>query len=90
LTKFPDLLVKAGLFDPRVQYWEPAKWVAKLRTLEVTDSSPESKRGLLLFDCKMGSGHFGSSGRYTYLKEAAADYAFIVDRIARKQSEIKL
>lgn len=77
---FPDLLVKAGLFDPRVQYWEPTKWVAKLRDLNVTRPG-----NVIVFDCKMGSGHFGSSGRYSWIKEIATDYAFVVDRIAEKQ-----
>ncbi|KAJ3138135.1 hypothetical protein HDU90_001618 [Geranomyces variabilis] len=78
-VKLPDILVKAGLNDPRVQYWEPAKWVAKLR-----DSDVIKPDGVIVFDCKMGSGHFGHSGRYAYLREVAADYAFVIDRIAKK------
>jgi oligopeptidase B len=73
------MLVKAGLYDPRVQYWEPAKWVAKLRALGVCGDGKDSS--LLLFDCKMGSGHFGSSGRYSKQKEVADEYAFIISRI---------
>jgi oligopeptidase B len=53
---------------------EPAKWCAKLRSL-LPDSSN------IVLDCKMGSGHFGASGRYSYYKEVAADYAFVIDRI---------
>lgn len=76
--KFPHLLIKAGLNDPRVAYWEPAKWCAKLRSL-LKDSSN------IVLDCKMGSGHFGASGRYSYYKEVAADYAFIIDRILNRK-----
>lgn len=74
--KWPHILVKAGLNDPRVQYWEPAKWVAKLR--EVQAGLDEDERTCVVFDCKMGSGHFGSSGRYAYYEEVAADYGFVV------------
>jgi len=66
---YPALLVKTGLNDSQVMYWEPAKYVARLRTLK-TDSSP------LLFKINMGAGHGGASGRYDYLREIALDYAF--------------
>ncbi|WP_455140477.1 S9 family peptidase [Candidatus Hodarchaeum mangrovi] len=69
---YPHLLVTAGLNDPRVQYWEPAKWVAKLRILK-TDNN------LLLLKTNMGAGHAGKSGRYDYLKEIALYYAFFLD-----------
>jgi oligopeptidase B len=69
---YPAILVTAGLNDPRVSYWEPAKWVAKLRTMK-TDQNP------LLLRTNMGSGHFGASGRYEYLKETAIEYAFLLD-----------
>ncbi len=68
---YPKMLVTAGLNDPRVSYWEPAKWVAKLRTLK-TDNN------LLLLKTQMGSGHFGASGRYERWKETAFNYAFIL------------
>jgi oligopeptidase B len=68
---FPNMLVTAGLNDPRVSYWEPAKWVAKLRTLK-KDSN------LLLLKTNMGAGHFGASGRYERFKENALDYAFLI------------
>ncbi|KAJ3013673.1 hypothetical protein HKX48_005627 [Thoreauomyces humboldtii] len=83
---FPDVLVKAGLNDPRVQYWEPAKWVAKARVVHA-DHAKQGK--IIVFDCKMGSGHFGHSGRYAYLKEAAADYAFVIDRVAKSIEKSK-
>jgi len=69
---YPAMLVTAGLNDPRVSYWEPAKWVAKLRALKTNDRP-------LLLKTNMGSGHFGASGRYEYLKETAIEYAFLLD-----------
>jgi oligopeptidase B len=69
--EYPKILVTAGLNDPRVSYWEPAKWVAKLRALK-TDHR------LLLLKTEMGSGHFGASGRYERWKEIAFNYAFIL------------
>lgn len=69
---YPHLLITAGLNDPRVQYWEPAKWTAKLRAMK-TDNN------LLLLKTEMGSGHAGKSGRFDYLKELALHYAFILD-----------
>ena len=69
-TNYPNMLVRAGLNDPRVSYWEPAKWVAKLRELK-TDNN------YLILITNMASGHGGSSGRYEKYKEIAVDYAFI-------------
>ena len=69
---YPHILVTAGLNDPRVQYWEPSKWVAKLRTLKTNDTR-------LVYKVFMGAGHFSSSGRYDYLKDTAFEYAFILD-----------
>ena len=69
---YPHILVTAGLNDPRVHYWEPAKWTAKLRTLKTGDNR-------LLLKTEMGAGHGGPSGRYDYLKEMAFEYAFIFD-----------
>jgi oligopeptidase B len=68
---YPTMLVTGGLNDPRVSYWEPAKWVAKLRALK-KDSN------VLLLKTQMGSGHFGPSGRYAGIKEVAFDYAFLL------------
>ncbi len=69
--RYPHLLVTAGLNDPRVSYWEPAKWVAKLRSVK-RDSN------LLLLKTNMGAGHFGASGRYEQWKERAFDWAFLL------------
>jgi len=69
---YPAIFVTAGLNDPRVSYWEPAKWVAKLRALKTNDRP-------LLLKTNLGSGHFGASGRYEYLKETAIEYAFLLD-----------
>ena len=66
---YPNMLVLAGLTDPRVTYWEPAKWVAKLRALK-TDAN------LLLLKTNMGAGHGGASGRFNRLREVALSYAF--------------
>ena len=68
---YPPMMVTAGLNDPRVTYWEPAKYVAKLRSLK-TDSN------LLVLRTQMGAGHSGVSGRYDSLREAAETYGFIL------------
>ena len=68
---YPPLLVTAGLNDPRVTYWEPAKWVAKLRDVKTDDN-------VLLLKTNMGAGHGGQSGRWNSLKETAEEYAFIL------------
>jgi oligopeptidase B len=70
---YPPLMVTAGLNDPRVTYWEPAKWVAKLRATK-TDSNP------LIFKTNMGAGHGGKSGRFAALEELAEEYAFILNQ----------
>lgn len=69
---YPNMLVTTGLHDSQVQYWEPAKWVAKLRELK-TD------KNLLLLQTNMDAGHGGASGRFESLKEVAMDYAFLLD-----------
>ena len=69
---YPNLLVTTGLHDSQVQYWEPAKWVAKLRELK-TDTNK------LLLHTNMETGHGGASGRFEALKELAEEYAFLFD-----------
>ncbi|HRD76872.1 MAG TPA: S9 family peptidase [Hyphomicrobiaceae bacterium] len=66
---YPHIFAYAGLTDPRVTYWEPAKWVARLRELKTDDN-------LLLLKTNMGAGHGGASGRFEQLVEIAVDYAF--------------
>jgi oligopeptidase B len=78
---YPHILVTAGLNDPRVQYWEPSKWVAKLRTLKTNDTR-------LIYKIFMGAGHFSSSGRYDYLKDTAFESAFILDTLAMQVTGI--
>jgi oligopeptidase B len=68
---YPHMLITGGISDPRVTYWEPAKWAARLRDIK-TDNS------LLLLKINMGSGHGGASGRFHRLKEVALEYAFIL------------
>ena len=74
-ASYPAMLVKTSLNDSQVMYWEPAKYVAKLRTLK-TDSNS------LLLVTNMEAGHGGASGRYDYLKEIAFDYAFLLKELA--------
>jgi len=69
--RYPAMLVKTSFQDSQVMYWEPAKYVAKMRTLK-TDGSP------LLLKTNMAAGHGGASGRYDYLREIALDYAFML------------
>ena len=73
-VSYPNLLITAGLNDPRVQYWEPAKWTAKLRQLKKGENE-------LLLKTNMGAGHGGASGRYEAIKEYAFEYAFILDKV---------
>ena len=75
--EYPAILVKTSFDDSQVMYWEPAKYVAKLRTLK-KDKNP------LIFTINMSGGHGGSSGRYDRLKETARDYAFILDQLGVK------
>ena len=75
---YPDLLITAGLNDPRVHYWEPAKWTARMRDRATGDS-------MLLLKTNMGAGHGGASGRYERLRELAFEYAFFMDRLGVAQ-----
>ena len=71
---YPALLVTAGLNDPRVPYWEPAKWVAQLRIVN------ESRQPIIL-QTQMGAGHSGPSGRYETWREEALVTAFVIDHV---------
>jgi oligopeptidase B len=77
---YPHMLITAGLNDPRVAYWEPAKWTARLRARK-TDGNR------LLLKTHMGAGHGGSSGRYDALREIAFKYAFILDTVGLNRGE---
>ena len=68
---YPALLVTTGLHDSQVQYWEPAKWVAKLREMKTDDN-------ILLLKTNMDFGHGGASGRFEQYKETALEYAFML------------
>lgn len=70
--KYPNLLVTTGLHDSQVQYWEPAKWVAKLRTKKID-------KNILLLNTNMDAGHGGASGRFEQLKETAKEFSFLLD-----------
>ena len=70
--KYPNMFVSTGLHDSQVQYWEPAKWVAKLRTLKTNDT-------VLYLNTNMDAGHGGASGRFEALKELAKEYSFLLD-----------
>lgn len=75
---YPNMLVTTGLHDSQVQYWEPAKWVAKLREMKTDDN-------ILLLHTNMDAGHGGASGRFRSLKETAMEYAFMFDLAGIKE-----
>ncbi len=77
-VRYPDILATAGLSDPRVGFWEPAKWVAKLRA-----ANPENK---VLLKTEMGAGHGGPSGRYDAWKDEAFVYAFVLEALGLRGS----
>lgn len=70
--KYPNIYVSTGLHDSQVQYWEPAKWVAKMRTLKKDNT-------VLYLDTNMDAGHGGASGRFEALKELAKEFSFLLD-----------
>lgn len=74
---YPNLLITTGLHDSQVQYWEPAKWIAKLREVKTDDN-------LLLMHTNMEAGHGGASGRYRRYKETAMEYAFLLNLAGKK------
>ena len=75
---YPNLLVTTGFWDSQVQYWEPAKWVAKLRDMKTNDK-------LLAFHINMEGGHGGVSGRFRRYRETALEYAFMLDLVGIKE-----
>ncbi|MDT8416801.1 MAG: S9 family peptidase [Lutibacter sp.] len=76
--KYPNMLVTTGLHDSQVQYFEPAKWVAKLRELKID-------KNILVMHIDMEAGHGGASGRFDSLKETARDYSFVIDLEGRTE-----
>ncbi|RKP10355.1 peptidase S9A prolyl oligopeptidase domain protein beta-propeller [Thamnocephalis sphaerospora] len=80
-TKYPNMLIRAGLHDPRVAFWEAAKWSAKLRASNARGHPCDVDPHVILLLTSMDSGHFGSSGRYAQLRESAADYAFVISKL---------
>jgi len=85
-VKYPNGRITAGLWDPRVAYWEPTKYVAKMRELDVTRGDKKDEDpNLLIFDCQLNAGHFASTGRYDYLKDKAKDMAFIIGKLNAPQ-----
>ncbi|KAL3662449.1 hypothetical protein V7S43_012307 [Phytophthora oleae] len=80
---YPNILITSGLYDPRVAYWEPTKWAAKLRDMK-------SDQNEVLLKMDLSSGHFSASDRYHYLKEKAFDLAYLLDHLkAIKESDKK-
>ena len=77
---YPAILALAGLTDPRVTYWEPAKWIAKLRSLNTGEK-------LIALRTNMEAGHGGAAGRFDRLKEVALSYAFAID-LVRAQTTV--
>ena len=75
---YPHLLALAGLTDPRVTYWEPAKWIAKLRAMNTSDN-------LVLLKTNMGAGHGGASGRFDSLKDTALNFAFALKLVGKAE-----
>jgi oligopeptidase B len=78
---YPAILVRTSFDDSQVMYWEPAKFVAKLRTMK-TDAHP------LVFYTNMHGGHGGSSGRYDHFHEVAFDYAFLLSQLGVEESAV--
>ena len=79
---YPPILIEGGLSDPRVTYWEPAKWVAKLRA-NMTGGGP------IMLRTNMDAGHGGASGRFDRLRELAVEYAFALWAVQRKPVKTK-
>ena len=73
-AKYPNMLLTAGLHDPRVQYWEPTKFAATIRHTASDDT-------IVALKVDMVAGHFSASDRYKYLKELAFDYAFLLSQL---------
>jgi oligopeptidase B len=75
---YPAMLVRSSFNDSQVMYWEPAKYVARLRRVKTDDSA-------VVFKTNMGAGHSGASGRYDFLREVAFKYAFVLDLLGTRE-----
>ena len=71
---YPSMLITAGLHDPRVAFWEPAKWASKLRSLKTDENE-------VLVKMDLGAGHFSASDRYKYLREKAFDQSVVLSKL---------
>jgi oligopeptidase B len=80
---YPDVLITAGLHDPRVAYWEPAKWASKLRTYKTSEDS------VVICKFDLSAGHFSASDRYRWVREKCYDQSFILDRLGLKDAKTK-
>ena len=79
---YPNMLITTGLFDSQVQYWEPAKWIARLRDMKTDDN-------ILMMHTNMEAGHGGASGRFKRYKETALEYAFFMDLEGMTMEDLK-
>lgn len=79
--EYPDMLITSGLNDPRVAYWEPSKWIARLRDLDTAEHNT------IILRMNMGAGHGGASGRYGRLRETAFEWAYLLDKIGAASIE---
>ena len=77
-TNYPNILVRVGFNDPRVNYWEGTKWVAKLRAMKKDANT-------IILKVNMGQGHMGSTGRYDRLRENAFEYAYVLNQFGIRQ-----
>ncbi|KAI8840975.1 prolyl oligopeptidase [Chytriomyces cf. hyalinus JEL632] len=89
-VKYPNILVTTGLMDSRVPYWEPAKWVAKMRASQTNGGEADPNKSILAMNCVMAGGHGGSSGRYAKLKETAMVYSFLISELEKAQGQNSL
>ncbi|KAJ3122025.1 hypothetical protein HK100_012156 [Physocladia obscura] len=87
-VKYPNIFAKTGFNDPRLGYWEPAKWVAKLRASNTNGGADDPDKSIIILHCKHGSGHAGVTGRYGIYKDRSRDIAFVISQL--DASEVKL
>lgn len=85
-TRYPAMLLTTGLHDPRVGYWEGAKFVAKLRECYRNNQTEAGAANVLLLKTDMDTGHFSASDRYKHLRETSAEFAFILSNICPELS----